>query len=294
MKRYYFYGTGAGARRSWPYFSWIHNWEGFIDSDPSKVGGLFMAKRVFSVEEIAGLPGLKIIYIASQYCDEIEKQLLALNIPGADLRKVPSIFLYKFSTQLYITWVRILTKIGTVFRVQNLRNSFHNITVISKLRKNNLIIGSNRELYKEVMRIKKIKRAEVLYILGAGPSILDLTKNDFEVISKGISVGLNGFAYFNFCTDVLAFEYPHKIPEMKRSTREFSEFLCDPDFKSQRLLILKDVNRIDYDSLYSLRSKGCRLYSVWLEYIPFWGLIDAKFYTKRLYAAFTFAQKMLL
>lgn len=50
------------------------------------------------------------------------------------------------------------------------------------------------------------ERSAELFILGSGPSVLELTAADFDRIAKGTSVGLNSWALHDFVPDAYSFE----------------------------------------------------------------------------------------
>ena len=95
---------------------------------------------------------------------------------------------------------------------------------VKEAAKNHAMPSFNLEKMKD--RLKE-KRKKVFYILGSGSSVEDLSRADFDIISGGVSVGVNAWALHYFVPDIYAFE-----PVPDRGSDHYS---------TMRLLDRKDV-----------------------------------------------------
>ena len=112
------------------------------------------------------------------------------------------------------------------FRRQARRDSQAASQIAEKLGHANLDWRKN-EIFKKTDR-------DVLYILGSGSSINDLTESNFETISRGSSVGINVWAIHPFVPDVYSFESASQMDGVVGEVEFLEHCLTRPEVLEKR------------------------------------------------------------
>jgi hypothetical protein len=282
------FGTGSAARRVTAYLT-LRGVKvvGYLDNNSEKWGLCFLSKPIHSpailTEEQGG-----VVYIASQFYKTILLQLKRMRLERLVLIIPPRMVLFGpfwvltyavNSARIYLKSAYYTERHAIFFHIEQLR-------VIKCLRAKKVVVGSNLKLVRKIRSVLKAKDTSTAYILGCGTSINNLSDHDFSRISRGLSIGLNGFIYHKFDTDINSFEFDDTSIPSDFRTELYHYFRDRRTGYGGQVTIFKDMHRIDHEALRKISSASKQLYAAGVIYLTTFGFINAKFYRSALYKFF--------
>jgi hypothetical protein len=293
LKNVFIFGTGSASVRTSLYLRLIrYNISGYLDNEPSKWNKSFNA-RTISPPRILENEINPVVFIASQHYRLIYRQLKKMRIVGLVVNVPPILILYG-PVQLGKT---ILSSMlwNVVWKFQAIVRLFgfylNQYRLIRSLRKSDIVAGSNNEIVDQVKAILRSKNTSTAYILGCGTSINSFTVDDFTEVSRGLTLGLNGFIYHKFDADIYSFEFDDT--SAASAFRDELPFYFDrPETKNfWQLAVFKDMHRMDLGVLKKISEVCPNLYAAGICYLPLHGVTHASFSVSRFYKLVCFLRR---
>jgi hypothetical protein len=119
-----------------------------------------------------------------------------------------------------------------------------------KISRNNLSkyikINKTNNLIQEIVNLKTQKNTDTFFILGGGTSIAELTKENFDLISKNISIGINNWINHKYVPDIYLYEMARKNDIIYNPVFHENFKIKAADYENV-LIVLKDVGKAFYD-----------------------------------------------